>query len=240
MPKNFLLSFGALLALVAALGVSVAAPSGSSGLGDAGIQPNSCAPTNPNCGETFCDPGQHVACALGNGCMGSKTCNAVGTAFGLCGCAGGGAVHAGTACTGCGGRAGTATACNSSCQVSRCNVGPETCNGCDDDGDGVVDNAPGNTQASSLVLSCTVSDNSCAVHGSRACTAGTWTSCQGCSGAFSNCSNGNVCGTVGTGQCTASCTLQTGTCVVGAAQTNCDDDLNGIIDDGVNGSPCGL
>jgi RHS repeat-associated protein len=54
----------------------------------------------------------------------------------------------------------------------------EQCNGYDDDGDGMVDNAPGSPYPGTLARSCT---NACGVTGSQTCTNGSWGACSGCS-----------------------------------------------------------
>ena len=82
-----------------------------------------------------CDPGTDYGCTLSNGCPGVKTCIS-GTRFGSCHCAGGGGA-AGSCLTSCGLQG--QYACGSTCiRSTTCNA-PEICNGCDDNGDGQVD-----------------------------------------------------------------------------------------------------
>ena len=97
-------------------------------------------------------------------------------------------------------RGGTGAACTTACGSSgkaNCGAGgdglcraPETCNNCDDDLNGLVDDAPGSGVGGSLKQSCS---NSCGVVGQKTCTGGVWSACSQpdpvelCDGLDNNC-----------------------------------------------------
>jgi hypothetical protein len=137
---------------------------------------------------SMCNPN---ACSVG----GHKTC-ASGVWSPCTGCAGS------APCTGCENKISTAP-CDASCGRGACNVGPETCNDCDDNADGYKDNAPGVPQNNSLTMTC--GPNGCGQGGTQTCTNGVPAACvysEGCN--------------------------------------NCDDDNDGVVDEGLSCQPCDL
>lgn len=175
----------------------------------------------PSSAAAECNDGVVKTTKLPNGCTRKVICN--GGEWEEMGCSGT------LACTGCGGGAGT-QACSTDCEVSGCNVGPEVCNNCDDNGDGSVDNAPNSSNIYSLKEAC--NPNSCSQGGMKTCTATGWSACSGCEGTAScvGCE-----GRQGTRTCAASCSATP--CAVGAEKcNNCDDNGDGWVDNAV-GSP---
>lgn len=174
-------------------------------------------------------------CQSPAGCSieGYQICNPSYAFWGPCwGCAGVGT------CTGCGGKSGTAQ-CNYFCNAdgATCKVGPETCNGCDDDADGLIDNAANSTQPRSLTQACTISNGECSVSGTNHCATGYYGVCtsnvnEQCNGVDDNC-DGNIDELV--------CRAQAGgdgTCV----RTTCEGQgaSCGVIGDGCGGTlDCG-
>ncbi|WP_370459080.1 MopE-related protein [Aggregicoccus sp. 17bor-14] len=116
--------------------------------------------------------------------------------------------------------------------------GIEDCNGIDDDCDGVVDNNPGVMQALSLTKNCT-NLLGCSRPGMHACLpTKVWDVCRGCSGTAS-CTT--ECNEKSQQTCDDSCNVVPGTCQsLLETCNNCDDDRNGIPDDGLMCSGCGL
>ncbi|MBN1207281.1 MAG: hypothetical protein JXB05_20520 [Myxococcaceae bacterium] len=137
---------------------------------------------------SVCNPN---ACSV----AGHKTC--INGAWSSCSGCGGTAP-----CTGCRNKSGT-TSCDWNCGKGVCNVGPETCNDCDDNADGYQDNAPGVPLHNSLTLTC----------------------------------GPNVCGQAGTQACTDGVPS---TCVFAEGCNNCDDDSDGVVDEGLSCQPCDL
>lgn len=159
-----------------------------------------------------------------NGCREKRVCND-GT-WESAGCSGV------VACSGCGGKQGTQT-CSDSCEVDGCKVGAEICNNCDDNGDGIIDNAPTSLNYYSLTETC--NPNSCGIAGTRTCTATGWSACSGCGGtvACQGCEN-----RAGTRACSSNCSVAAG-CNVGAETcNNCDDNANGQVDEEVFRNTC--
>jgi RHS repeat-associated protein len=111
-------------------------------------------------------------CQLPNGCGGVKDCN--GTCVALAG------TTNAAACTNPVGAPGHENCTSAGTYVGCLPDDPsqrvEVCNGQDDDGDGLVDNAPG-AGPNTLSRSCT---NSCGTAGAQTCTNGTWGTCSGC------------------------------------------------------------
>ena len=149
-------------------------------------------------------------------------------------------------CTTSCGSTGTRT-CSSGCTWGTCSAPAETCNGSDDDCDGLVDETftcvPGATG------SCTAS---CGTTGTRTCTSScTWGTCnppaEACNGldddCDSMCDDGFTCCRGSSGSCTTSCgTTGTRTCSSSCGWSACsppgetcngvDDDCNTVCDDG--------
>jgi hypothetical protein len=135
------------------------------------------------------------------------------------------------ACTNACGVAGT-QACNGS-PWGACYVATEACNSCDENLDGALNNAPGQGP-NTLTRAC--NPNSCTQGGIETCTSTGWSgSCNGCGGTAS-CTN--FCGAGGTTSCTASCQLSA--CYSPEACNNCDDNANGVVDEGLSCQPCEL
>ena len=207
--------------------------------------------TSASCTTTCGTAGSRV-CAVD--CSGYGSCRAPAEICNACDDDGNGTADDGFACrqgqtqsctTACG-TAGVRT-CASNCSGYGACVATEVCNGCDDDGDGTTDEgfmcAAGATQA------CTTA---CGGAGMRTCSAtcggfGTCTaieSCNGCDddgdgtadedfacrqGATSTCTT--VCGTSGTRTCSSTCS-GFGTCSTAEVCNGCDDDSNGVADNG--------
>lgn len=202
-----------------------------------------------------CKHGEVRACPLRNGCGGMQEC--VKDDWVECHCAGVSFQPGGVACeVPCDGQQG-ATVCDATCRevvgclVGSCTicegtlgrkycktgegesgpcVGPEVCNNCDDD-DGVPDNAPGDG-ANTLVGAC--NPNQCTVGGTATCTSGQWSACTGCDGS-GTCT---VCG----GQAVFDCTggVCEGACTRDEECNHCDDNGNGVLDDGLHCPECAL
>jgi len=102
-----------------------------------------------------------------------------------------------TACTTTCSTAGTQP-CDGACHFGTCRAAAETCNGCDDDVDGRIDEAGGGSS-----VQCRAGDI-------QACTTG--------------------CGPVGTQTCNSGCAW--GPCVAAEICNGCDDDGNGVVDNG--------
>lgn len=172
--------------------------------------------------QDVCMPNEAEPCRLSDGCGGFRTCNRWGTGYGSC------LAHPdspnGAPCTGCEGRPGTVT-CTTSRQRLGCRVAEvEACNNCDDDGDGLTDNAEGSSQANTLARAC--NPNACSAGGLSVCTSGLWGPCTGCGGS-APCTGCE--GRSGTALCDASCGR--GACNVGPERcNNCDDDADGYRD----------
>lgn len=204
-----------------------------------------------------CVDGSVESCPLENGCGGVHEC--VGEAWTVCHCgfqpwAPGGTGECESKCDGerglavcdaqcrevvgcmtgacftCGERTPGHLVCPSGASTALC-VAPEDCNGCDDDQDGVIDNAPGNPKANTLETSC--NPNSCSVGGTATCTDGKWGVCSGCSG-LGTCT---VCGGSTTFDCSQGCD---GACVRPEQCNQCDDDGDGVLDNGLHCAPCAL
>ncbi|MBF5046408.1 hypothetical protein FGE12_28600 [Aggregicoccus sp. 17bor-14] len=116
--------------------------------------------------------------------------------------------------------------------LSGCNTGAEVCNNCDDNGDGVVDNAPGNGAPNTLTQVCS---NGCSGAGSQTCGAGQWSACAGCSGTIA-CTTS--CGVPSTLACNSSCQPTTNVCTSAEVCNGCDDNNNGAADEGLSCKPC--
>jgi len=126
---------------------------------------------------------------------------------------------------------GVLSACNvaPSTRACNCNTGTQTCT-----------NNSWSACSGSPTQSCGNSATGCG--GTRTCTNETWGPCTCAVGsATSSChtSSGDACGTLGSGTCAGDCTLQ-GACTVAERCNNCDDNGNGLIDEGQTCSPCGL
>jgi len=164
---------------------------------------------------------------------------------------GSGAVSCSTSC----GTPGTQS-CDAACHRTACTAAVESCNGCDDNGNGVADEGFLCRQSASEACS-----TACGTPGTRACNASCsgYTSCSGaevCNGCDDN-ANGvaddgfacrqsattpctTACGTAGTQTCNASCTALS-TCAA-ASETcgnGCDDNANGLVDEGCGGGAPG-
>ena len=138
--------------------------------------------------------------------------------------------------------------CTSGCTRTPCVAATETCNGCDDDGDGVADDGLGCVFGT--MSACTTS---CGTSGTRncmadcsgftSCVAATET-CNGCDddgdglrdegfpcerGETESCTTG--CGTPGTRTCQLDCG-GFGACIGTEVCNGCDDDGDGVADDG--------
>ncbi|MCC6877717.1 MAG: putative metal-binding motif-containing protein [Sandaracinaceae bacterium] len=144
------------------------------------------------------------------------------------------------------GTAGTRT-CNSTCTAFGACAAAEVCNGCDDDGVGGADNGFTCVQGSSR--SCTTG---CGTTGTQSCNGsctgyGTCSATEVCNGcdddgvggpdngfacvrnATQGCTTG--CGTAGTQTCNGTCSAY-GSCAGTEVCNNCDDDGNGVADNG--------
>ncbi len=148
--------------------------------------------------------------------------------------------------TGCG--TGGMQGCTAGCTRTPCVAATETCNGCDDDGDGVADDGLGcvfGTSASCTTMCGTSGNQSCAADcsGFGACVAATET-CNGCDddgdglrdegfacerGTTRSCTT--ACGTSGTQTCGLDCGGY-GACIATEVCNGCDDDGDGTADDG--------
>lgn len=158
---------------------------------------------------------------------GTRTC----TAGGWSACSGCGGT---AACVGCEGKQGART-CAANCSATPCAVGPERCNNCDDNGDGWVDNAAGSSQNYSYTEAC--NPNSCSQGGKRTCTNGTLSAtCTGCGGT-ATCTT--ACGESASLTCDSQCGVS-GACMTSETCNNCDDDKDGIVDEGLSCQPCSL
>ena len=138
--------------------------------------------------------------------------------------------------------------CTSSCTRTPCVAATETCNGCDDDGDGIADDGLGCRlgTTNSCVTSCgTPGSQSCAADcsGFSACRAASET-CNDCDdngngmvdegftcrrGTSRSCTT--ACGTTGSQVCALDCGGY-GACVATEVCNGCDDDADGVADDG--------
>lgn len=107
-------------------------------------------------------------------------------------------------------------------------VAAEACNGCDDDQDGVVDNTGGNPVPDTLETAC--NPNNCTVGGVAKCGNGKWGACTGCSGT-GTCT---VCQGTATFDCSQGCQ---GACTRPEQCNQCDDDGDGVLDDGLHCAP---
>jgi hypothetical protein len=136
--------------------------------------------------------------------------------------------------------------CSMACTLGACRAASETCNGCDDDGDGMLDE--GFTCRQGATRSCTTS---CGSTGTETCAADcsgyafcrATEACNGCdddldgvsdegfscvAGQVYGCTN--ACGTAWSRPCSGTCTL--GACTPPFEVCNyCDDNGNGRIDD---------
>ena len=160
----------------------------------------------------LCRRGTSMTCTTSCGTSGSRTCASDCSSYGACAAAtetcndcddnGNGLVDDGLPC-----RRSTSSSCTTSCGTTgsrvcavdcsgygACRAAAETCNGCDDDGDGATDEDFACRQASTM----------------------------GCS---------TVCGTAGTRTCNATCSGY-GTCSATEVCNGCDDDADGTVDDG--------
>lgn len=131
---------------------------------------------------------------------------------------------------------GATVACTTACGVastttcdSSGNPGPchsaEQCNNCDDDGDGVKDNAP-NGPAYSLTEPCGASSQGCV--GVRQCSIIGWGSCSNCVALKPAVSCTSACGNPAVYACGADCSAV----CTGEACNGRDDNCNGSIDEG--------
>lgn len=211
-----------------------------------------------------CRRGTTTSCSTSCGTAGSRTCAADCSGYSACVAPtelcndcddnGNGLVDDGLTC-----RRGTSAACTTTCGTSgtkvcaidcsaygTCRAATETCNGCDDDADGTIDNGfacrLGQT-TSCMTLCGTAGVRSCASDCSAygACVA--TEVCNGCddngngvadegfacaSGTSRSCSTG--CGTTGTQTCNATCGGY-GTCTAAEVCNGCDDDADGSADE---------
>lgn len=182
-----------------------------------------------------CDPGDVQTCRLPNGCPGTRECYGAGYWTKCMPHSGVGA----TPCTGCGGASGRAL-CGEDGQVLACWVSDlEACNNCDDNGDGYVDNAPGSNGHYTLNRSCNRPTGAaqCSQSGSQVCVYGGWSACSGCGGTAPCTTACNVAGAI---VCNASCELVSSVCTTAEACNDCDDDMDGVEDNGLSCQPCDL
>lgn len=233
---------------------------------------------------TVCNPGVVASCRMSNGCPGQKECvdpgywascqpfEGLGTAScttsaqcsslpGTAWCDDSGRIVACKAtevCNGCDDdldgkidnapnqAAHTLTqSCTNACGVAgtqTCNGSPwggcysavEVCNSCDENLDGILNNAPGQG-ANTLTRSC--NPNACSQGGVETCTSTGWSGvCTGCGGTAS-CTNS--CGTSGSTTCNAACQVEP-SCFTPEVCNNCDDNNNGVVDEGLSCQPCDL
>ncbi|MBZ0118592.1 MAG: hypothetical protein K8H88_16430, partial [Sandaracinaceae bacterium] len=138
-------------------------------------------------------------------------------------------------------------ACNSACRLGPCVAMAESCNDCDDDGDGLVDDGlpcRRGTGASCTTTCGTTGARVCAVDCSGYGSCRATEVCNGCDddgdGSPDNgfaCRQGQTqscttsCGTVGVRTCASDCS-GFGACVATEVCNGCDDDADGTIDDG--------
>ena len=152
-----------------------------------------------------------------------------------------------SACTTACGTSGTRP-CNSACRFGACTAATETCNGCDDDGNGLPDDGLGCVQGSvsNCVTTCgTAGTQSCMANcsGFGTCRAATET-CNDCDddgdGSFDEgftCRRGvtqgctTACGSPGSRTCALDCG-SFGTCLGAEVCNGCDDDGDGTADEG--------
>ena len=149
-------------------------------------------------------------------------------------------------CQGTCGTSGVRT-CSSACQLSACLLPPESCNGQDDDCDGLTDD--GFACSGAALLPC---DTSCGSKGTRSCDAQcTWGACkapaESCNGADDDCDGqtdeGFPCalgsaepcftaaGQSGTFVCSSSCAVAA--CIADEQCNGADDDGDGQTDEGL-------
>lgn len=204
-----------------------------------------------------CKDGETQTCPLGNGCGGVKVCEK--EAWSDCHCAGvpfagGGNIECESKCDGQMGWGICDEQCNEvvGCSSGTCDtcgelinpgilfcptgsedppkcVAPESCNGCDDDQDGLVDNKPGKSDP--LEESC--NPNQCTGAGTHYCVDAKWGPCTGCSGT-GVCT---VCGAQTHYDCSQGCE---GLCTRVEQCNQCDDDGDGVLDNGLHCAPCAL
>jgi hypothetical protein len=184
----------------------------------------------------LCTDGVVANCTIvGTGCPGTKEC--VGGYWTSCLATGG---ETTISCTNtCMGTDRTGfVVCNKAGQRTGCKVAStESCNGCDDDGDGVVDNARGSTVPNTLTRPY-ANPNHCTQNGTQTCLAGAvWSAPSGCGGTGDSCTT--ACNVTVARTCDSACNVPS-TCTSPEICNNCDDDGNGLIDDGLNCSPCNL
>lgn len=236
-------------------------------------------------GATVCTAGIVASCRMSNGCPGQKECvdpgywtscqpfEGLGTATcttsaqcsslpGTAWCDGTGRIVACKAtevCNGCDddldgkidnapnqGERTLAQSCTNACGVSGaqtcknnawsgCFAPVEVCNSCDEDLDGVLNNSGPGQGPNTLTRSC--NPNSCSQGGTETCTNTGWSGvCTGCGGTAS-CTN--VCGAQGQKACSASCQVEA-SCSASEVCNNCDDNNNGVVDEGLSCQPCDL
>ncbi len=188
-----------------------------------------------------------ATCGGFGGCVATEACNGCdddgdGTADEGFLCVGGSSTSCTTGC----GTTGT-QACNATCSGYASCSATEVCNGCDDDGNGIADN--GFTCAQGSTSACTVCggagtqtcNGSCSGYG--ACTRPEV--CNGCDddgvggpddgfacvqGAVLPCTT--ACGTTGSRTCSGTCTLPACFAATETCGNGCDDDGDGMIDEG--------
>jgi hypothetical protein len=187
-------------------------------------------------GPVTYQPGDEVACDLPNGCSnGTKVCRPNGV---WSNCSLDNSVSGRAPCNSCG--SGGYMLCDQQGRIiSPCrpkNQTPEDCNGCDDDWDNVIDN---NLPPQPCKL-----PNGCG--GFKQCngTAGWSQDCPKCAGGGDSvpCSiQGRCNGQDRSGTSLCSTTCEVGQCNASPASevcNNCDDDGNGIADEGLSCPPC--
>lgn len=192
--------------------------------------------TNDCLGKKTCTDGAWTTCSTlakvvtctACGSTGSTTCDSNGN-YGTCtrsqtcgvaGC-GGNQLCSGSTWGACVANAGTVVSCSS------CQGGQATCR------------ADGTTGSCTATAACG-GPASCSGQGSHSCTDGTWTACSGCSGTGTcpTCAASSNPGS-GTGACDSTCHVP-GTCTGAEVCNACDDNGNGVKDEGIYCAPCQL
>lgn len=128
--------------------------------------------------------------------------------------------------------------CNSSCQVTHCQALTETaelCDKCDNDQNGVVDNAPGSTSPDSLTM---LGNPACTTPGTRKCANGVWSAPSGCGGGVP-CNTGTCHYNDGLQACDSACNVAAA-CLADEKCDGCDNDKDGEADEGLQCPQCDL